>query len=106
MDMADFISLAAKLAGGGKRAQLNTQQHRTQLSYIPIGEIMMISITFKSAPGKVTECKHSSPPLTRLIVKLKSEGRNFTSFQRGTEAGNADGSANNQTLILVANSHL
>lgn len=64
---------------------------------------MMSSITFKSAPGKVTEYKHSSPPLTRFIVKLKGEGRNFIPDRY---RGSARGNANNQTLIFVVNSHL
>lgn len=64
---------------------------------------MMSSITFKSAPGKVTECKHSSPPLTRFIVKLKGDGRNLIPDRY---RGSAHGNANNQTLIFVVNSHL
>lgn len=52
---------------------------------------MMSSITFKSAPGKVTECKHSSPPLTRFIVKLKGDGRNLIPDRyRGSAHGNAN----------------
>lgn len=63
MDMADFIPLVAKLTGVGKKKKKehsfthNSTEYKTQLSSILTEQIIMISIAFKTAPGKVIQCK-------------------------------------------------